>query len=50
MDGHITQLDKSIVEDIGELNNVIIHFSFDHGVHQCINIVIMDILEAYGLL
>ena len=35
---------------MGELNNVIIRLSSDSRVHQCIDIVIVDIREYYGLL
>lgn len=35
---------------VGELNNVIIRLSSDSRVHQCIDIVVVDIPEAYGLL
>ena len=35
---------------VGELNNVIIHLSSDSRVHQCIDIVVVDISKAYGLL
>lgn len=49
-DAHIIQLDKTLVHAIRELKNVLIHLSLDHQVHQCINIVIVDIQEAYGVL
>lgn len=50
IDARIIQLDRSLVQEIGELNNVIIHFSLDHRVHQLFNIIIVDISETYGLL
>ena len=46
----IIQLDRKLVPDIGELRDVIIQLSHDSRVHQCINIVVVDIHEAYGLL
>lgn len=49
-DARIIQLDRSQVPAIGELNNVIIRLSSDSRVHQCIDIVVVDIPEAYGLL
>ena len=49
-DAKIIQLDRSQVPAVGELNNVIIRLSSDSRVHQCIDIVIVDIPEAYGLL
>lgn len=39
----IIQLDRTCVLDIGELRDVIIQLSHENRVHQCINIVIMDI-------
>lgn len=35
---------------MGELNNVIIQLSSNSRVHYCIDIIVVDILEAYGLL
>lgn len=49
-DAQIIQLNKSLVQTIGELNNVISHLSSNHRVHQCINIVIVDITKACVLL
>lgn len=46
----IIQLDRTCVPAIGELRDVIIQLSSDERVHQCNNIVIVDIPEAYGLL
>lgn len=46
---HIIQLDRTHVPSIGELRDVIIWSSTDGQVHQCINIVIVEILEAYGV-
>ena len=50
IDAQIFQLDKSLVQAMGELKIVIICLSFDHQVHQCIKIVIVDIPKAYGVL
>jgi len=50
IDVQIIQLDRSFVQAIGELNNVMICLSSYHRVHQCINIVIVDIVESYGLM
>lgn len=44
------EMDRSLVQDIGELKNVPIRLSKDDQVHQCINIVIVDIPKAYGVL
>ena len=49
-DAKIIQLDRSQVPAVGELKNVIIRLSSDSRAHQCIDIVIVDIPEAYGLL
>lgn len=46
----IIQLDKNFVSAIGELRDVIIRLTSDERVHQCINIVVMDIPNAYGVL
>lgn len=46
----IIQLDKTLFHAIGELINVLIHLSSDQCIHQYINIVIVDILEAYSVL
>lgn len=46
----IIQLDRTSLLAIGELRDMIIRLSYDSGVHQCINIVVVDIPEAYGLL
>jgi len=46
----IIQLDRTSVPTIGELRDVIIQLSHDSQVHQCINIVVVDIPEAYSLL
>lgn len=45
-DAIIIQLDRSQVLTVGELNNVIIRLSSDSKVHQCIDIVVVDIPEV----
>ena len=42
----IIRLDRTLVPSIGELQDVIIRLSHDSRVHQCINIVVVDILSA----
>lgn len=49
-DAQIIRLDKTHVHAIAELIDVIIQLSSDGRVHQCFNIVIMYMLEAYGVL
>lgn len=46
----IILLDQTLVPAIGELRHMIIWLSHDSRFHQFINIVIVDIPEAYGLL
>jgi len=46
----IIQFDRTSVPAIGELRDVIIRLSHDGRLHQCINIVLVDISKAYGLL
>lgn len=46
----IIQLDQALVPTIGEMRDVIIRLSQDGRVHQCINIVVVGIPEAYSLL
>lgn len=46
----IVQLDRSNVKGLGELKDVIIRLSSNPKVHQTIDIIIVDILEAYALL
>ena len=50
IDSYIIQLDMNHIQVIGELRDVIIRLSYDGQFHQCINIVIVDISEAYGVL
>jgi hypothetical protein len=46
----IIQLDRSDVKVIGELKDVMIRLDFDLRVHQVIDIIVVDIPKAYGLL
>jgi hypothetical protein len=46
----IIQLDKTDIEEKSELKDVLIILSSDHGVHQTIDIIVVDIPESYGLL
>jgi hypothetical protein len=46
----IIQLDRYDVKVMGELKDVMIRLASDPRVHQVIDIVVVDILEAYGLL
>lgn len=46
----IIELDLTCIPAFGELRDVIIQLSHDDRVHQCIKIIVVDILEAYGLL
>ena len=45
----IIQLDRTNVKVIGELKNVLIRLSSNSKVHQVIDIIVVDILEVYGL-
>ena len=46
----IVRLDQSKVRVLGEMRNVLIILSVDSHVHQTIDILVVDIPEAYGLL
>ena len=46
----IIQLDKSHVKVFRELKDVLIRLSSNSKVHQTIDIIIVDILEAYGVI
>ena len=46
----IIQLDRSTVKVVGEMNNVLIRLSADERVYQLIDITVVDIPEAYGLI
>ena len=45
----VIQLDRSAVKVIGEMEDVLIRLSADERVCQYIDIVVADILDAYGL-
>ena len=49
-DKHVIQLDRTQVKVIGELKDVMIIISMHPTFVQVINIIVVDILEAYGLL
>jgi hypothetical protein len=49
-DTHIIQLDRTEVKFIGELKDVMILIASNPKIHQVIDIVVVDILEAYGML
>ena len=46
----IIQLDRSVVKFIGEMKDVFIRLSADPRVCQFIDIMVVDIPEAYGLI
>ena len=46
----IIQLDRSAVKVIGEMKDVLIRLSADERVFQFIDIMVVDIPEAYGLI
>jgi hypothetical protein len=43
------QLEITCIKVVGELTDIFIRLSSDHIVHHIIDIMIVDILEAYGL-
>ena len=45
----IIQLDRTNVNVIGELKNVLIRLSSNPKVHQVIDIIVVDIPEVYGM-
>ena len=47
---NIIQLDRSVVKVIEEMKEVLIRLSIDDRVCQFIDIMVVDILEAYGLI
>jgi tetrahydromethanopterin S-methyltransferase subunit F len=47
---HIIQLDRIEVKVIGELKDVMIMISSNPKIHQVIDIVVVDIPKAYGML
>ena len=46
----IIQLDRSQVKVFGELKDVLLHLSSNFKVHQTIDVIFLDILEAYGVI
>ena len=46
----IIRLDRSHVKVMGELKDVMIRISLNSKVHQVIDVIIVDILEAYGVI
>lgn len=44
----IIQLDRSHVKVLGELKDVLIHLDLNSKVHHTIDIIVVDIPEAYG--
>jgi hypothetical protein len=49
-DTHIIQLYRTEVKVIGELKDVMIWITSNPKFHQVIDIIIVDILESYGML
>jgi hypothetical protein len=49
-DTHIIQLDRTEVKVISELKDVMIHIASNPKFHQVIDIIVIDIPEAYGML
>ena len=47
--GQVLQLDRTTVKVIGEMEDVLIRLSTDERVCQYIDIVVVDILDVYGL-
>ena len=45
----IIQLDRSHVKVMGELKDVMIRLASNSKVHQVIDVIVVDILETYGL-
>ena len=45
----VTQLDRTSVKVVGEMENVLIHLSANNKICQFIDIVVADIPEAYGI-
>ena len=46
----IIQLDRSHVKALGELKDVLIHLYSNSKVHQMIDIIVVDIRKAYGVI
>jgi hypothetical protein len=49
-DIQIIQLDRTRVKVIDELKNVLIRMSSNPKIHQTIDIIVVDILDTYGML
>jgi hypothetical protein len=49
-DIQIIQLDRTKVKVIGELKNILIRMSSNPKIHQTIDIIVVDILDTYGML
>jgi hypothetical protein len=49
-DKHVIQLDRTQVKDMGELKDVMIKVATHPNFVQVIDIIVVDIPEAYGLL
>ena len=47
--GQVFQLDRTAVKVVGEMEDVLIPLLADEGVCQYIDIVVADILDAYGM-
>ena len=47
---NIIQLDRSHVKVMGELKDVMIRLSSNSKVHQVIDVIVVDIPEAYGVI
>lgn len=46
IDAQIIKLYNNLIHTIGQLIIMLIHLSYDQGVHQCIHIVIVHIQES----
>ena len=47
---HIVQLDRTKFKVLGEMNSVLIRLATNPKVHQVIDILVVDILDFYGLI
>lgn len=50
IDAQIIQVDENLIRAIGEIKNVIFKLSKYDQVHQCKNLIIVEIPKAYGVL
>ena len=48
--GKIIQLDRTTMKVVGEMNDVLIRLAVDERVCQFIDIMVVDIPKAYGLI